>query len=283
MTIYNFPHTEAILNLWPVTQLYVSIDAATPASLKAVDRPLFADYWERFIDSLKALRKKKQRTTYVSFSLSFFLSTLSRLSLLFLFPDVAPHPPPSTRTRAHAHTRTRTHVTHRYRMTLVKAWNMEELDDYAKLIKLGKPSLIEIKAVTFCGTSDASSLTMKNVPWHREVRRVFARCRALSALLSPLPLPRRRSVRMRCECVHALTAPLPPSSSPTDDLSLSLSLSLSLRLTPLPHWCAGRRLRAGAVQPPDSEGRVRVRQRILITVTFCANPSNDLTCPPHTF
>jgi|TARA_B110000902_G_C13759235_1_gene379900 tRNA wybutosine-synthesizing protein 1 len=49
---------------------------------------------------------------------------------------------------------------------------MEELADYAKLIKLGKPTLIEIKAVTFCGTSDASSLTMKNVPWHREVRRV---------------------------------------------------------------------------------------------------------------
>jgi wyosine [tRNA(Phe)-imidazoG37] synthetase (radical SAM superfamily) len=53
-----------------------------------------------------------------------------------------------------------------------QSWNMEELADYAKLIKLGKPTLIEIKAVTFCGTSDASSLTMKNVPWHREVRRV---------------------------------------------------------------------------------------------------------------
>jgi tRNA wybutosine-synthesizing protein 1 len=29
--------------------------------------------------------------------------------------------------------------------------------------------LIEIKAVTFCGTSDASDLTMENVPWHHEV------------------------------------------------------------------------------------------------------------------
>ncbi len=28
---------------------------------------------------------------------------------------------------------------------------------------------IEIKAMTYCGKSDASSLTMQNVPWHREV------------------------------------------------------------------------------------------------------------------
>ena len=27
---------------------------------------------------------------------------------------------------------------------------------------------IEIKSVTYCGKSDASSLTMENVPWHRE-------------------------------------------------------------------------------------------------------------------
>ena len=63
--VTNAQFPEAIQSLWPVTQLYVSIDAATPASLKAVDRPLFADYWERFIGSLKALREKKQRTTCV--------------------------------------------------------------------------------------------------------------------------------------------------------------------------------------------------------------------------
>ena len=28
---------------------------------------------------------------------------------------------------------------------------------------------IEIKAMTYCGKSDASSLTMQNVPWHQEV------------------------------------------------------------------------------------------------------------------
>ena len=42
----------------PVTQLYVSVDASTKESLKKIDRPLFRDFWERFIESLKALRDK---------------------------------------------------------------------------------------------------------------------------------------------------------------------------------------------------------------------------------
>jgi wyosine [tRNA(Phe)-imidazoG37] synthetase (radical SAM superfamily) len=36
-----------IISLW--LQLYVSVDAATKESLKAVDRPLFSDFWERFL------------------------------------------------------------------------------------------------------------------------------------------------------------------------------------------------------------------------------------------
>jgi wyosine [tRNA(Phe)-imidazoG37] synthetase (radical SAM superfamily) len=36
-----------IMPLW--LQLYVSVDAATKESLKAVDRPLFSDFWERFL------------------------------------------------------------------------------------------------------------------------------------------------------------------------------------------------------------------------------------------
>eukprot|EP00455_Lapot_gusevi_P004316 TRINITY_DN11793_c0_g1_i7.p1 TRINITY_DN11793_c0_g1~~TRINITY_DN11793_c0_g1_i7.p1 ORF type:complete len:201 (-),score=67.96 TRINITY_DN11793_c0_g1_i7:164-766(-) len=56
-----------------------------------------------------------------------------------------------------------------YRLTLIKAWNMEELANYAALIAHGNPEFIEIKGVTFCGNNDASSLTMKNVPFHDEV------------------------------------------------------------------------------------------------------------------
>lgn len=42
----------------PVTQLYVSVDAATKESLKKIDRPLFRDFWERFLDSLRELKNK---------------------------------------------------------------------------------------------------------------------------------------------------------------------------------------------------------------------------------
>lgn len=34
---------------------------------------------------------------------------------------------------------------------------------------MGKPDFIEVKGVTYCGTSKASKLTMENVPWHEEV------------------------------------------------------------------------------------------------------------------
>ncbi|MBA0565843.1 hypothetical protein Golob_010698 [Gossypium lobatum] len=49
--------------IWLV-QLYVSVDAATKDSSKAIDRPLFGDFWERFIDSLTALKEKQQQTVY---------------------------------------------------------------------------------------------------------------------------------------------------------------------------------------------------------------------------
>ena len=55
------------------------------------------------------------------------------------------------------------------RLTVVKGWNSDEIDGYAKLIALGHVSLVEIKGVTFCGKSDASNLNMSNTPWHHEV------------------------------------------------------------------------------------------------------------------
>ena len=137
--VTNAQFPDKIEELEPVTQLYVSVDAATKESLKAVDRPLFKDFWERYQACLHNLSKKLQRTVY--------------------------------------------------RMTLVKSWNMTELEGYAQLIEAGLPGnrlsplfhrkscihqtfrvdFIEIKAVTYCGKSDASSLTMENVPWHKDV------------------------------------------------------------------------------------------------------------------
>jgi tRNA wybutosine-synthesizing protein 1 len=55
------------------------------------------------------------------------------------------------------------------RLTVVKGWNSDEIEGYAKLIVLGQVSLVEVKGVTFCGKSDASNLNMTNSPWHHEV------------------------------------------------------------------------------------------------------------------
>ena len=41
-----------------MTQLYVSVDASTKESLKKIDRPLFRDFWPRFMGSLEALSEK---------------------------------------------------------------------------------------------------------------------------------------------------------------------------------------------------------------------------------
>jgi wyosine [tRNA(Phe)-imidazoG37] synthetase (radical SAM superfamily) len=43
---------------------------------------------------------------------------------------------------------------------------MAEAAQYASLVEIGQPDFIEIKGVTYCGTSDASSLTMQ-VCWCR--------------------------------------------------------------------------------------------------------------------
>jgi wyosine [tRNA(Phe)-imidazoG37] synthetase (radical SAM superfamily) len=45
-------------SLSPVTQLYVSVDAGNKESMRAVDRPLFKDFWERFLSCLDILGRK---------------------------------------------------------------------------------------------------------------------------------------------------------------------------------------------------------------------------------
>ena len=62
--VTNCQFPECIRDLKPVTQLYVSVDAATPESLKAVDRPLFKDFWERFNRALEYVTLRQERTVY---------------------------------------------------------------------------------------------------------------------------------------------------------------------------------------------------------------------------
>lgn len=118
--VTNAQFPDRIRDMDPVCQLYVSIDASTQESLKAVDRPLFPDFWERFIGSLEALKGKLQRTVY--------------------------------------------------RMTLVKTFNMKEVVEYAKLVRIARPTFIEIKGMTFCGKNNASGITLRDVPLHQEVK-----------------------------------------------------------------------------------------------------------------
>mmetsp|Transcript_519 Transcript_519/g.782 ORF Transcript_519/g.782 Transcript_519/m.782 type:complete len:814 (+) Transcript_519:166-2607(+) len=60
--VTNGQHPNAISSIRPITQLYISVDAPTPESLIAIDRPLFHDAWERLQQSLSMLKDKGQRT-----------------------------------------------------------------------------------------------------------------------------------------------------------------------------------------------------------------------------
>ncbi|KAI9113268.1 hypothetical protein K1719_015793 [Acacia pycnantha] len=141
--VTNAQFPEKIKLLKPITQLYVSVDAATKDAMKAIDRPLFGDFWERFIDSLTALKEKEQRTVY--------------------------------------------------RLTLVKGWNTDDLDAYSKLFSVGKPDFVEIKGVTYCGSSATSKLTMENVPWHTDVK----------AFSEALALKSQGEYEVACEHAHS--------------------------------------------------------------------------------
>lgn len=70
-----------------------------------------------------------------------------------------------------------------FRLTLVNGFNIDdEVQGYADLVEKALPGLVEVKGVTFCGTSTSAGagLTMKNVPFYEEVA---AFCVALNAEL----------------------------------------------------------------------------------------------------
>merc|ERR1712187_383766 len=51
--VTNGQYPDALRRLPCVTQLYVSCDASDPDALRAVGRPLFRDFWERYMESLE--------------------------------------------------------------------------------------------------------------------------------------------------------------------------------------------------------------------------------------
>ncbi|KAJ5811274.1 radical SAM superfamily-domain-containing protein [Penicillium riverlandense] len=59
-----------------------------------------------------------------------------------------------------------------FRLTLVKGFNVDdEVIGYANLVEKALPCFVEVKGVTFCGTSTSAGagLTMQNVPFYEEV------------------------------------------------------------------------------------------------------------------
>ena len=60
--VTNAQFPEAMEKIENVTQLYISVDAPDKISLKNIDRPLFKDYYERLLQCLDIMAKKKFRT-----------------------------------------------------------------------------------------------------------------------------------------------------------------------------------------------------------------------------
>ncbi|PKY09359.1 Fe-S oxidoreductase [Aspergillus campestris IBT 28561] len=59
-----------------------------------------------------------------------------------------------------------------FRLTLVKGFNVDdEVNGYADLVEKALPCFVEVKGVTYCGTSSSAGagLTMKNVPFYEEI------------------------------------------------------------------------------------------------------------------
>ncbi|UKJ87677.2 tRNA wybutosine-synthesizing protein 1-like protein [Theileria orientalis] len=62
--VTNAQFPKEVESLVPVTQLYVSIDAPDKVSLKNIDRPLFRDFWERFLRCIEILKDRRERTVF---------------------------------------------------------------------------------------------------------------------------------------------------------------------------------------------------------------------------
>lgn len=59
-----------------------------------------------------------------------------------------------------------------FRLTLVKGFNMSDIESYADMVERAQPSQIEIKGATFCGSStgNGNPLTMQNIPFYEECK-----------------------------------------------------------------------------------------------------------------
>ena len=110
-----------------------------------------------------------------------------------------------------------------YRLTLIKGFNIEdEAEGYADFVARGLPCFVEVKGVTYCGTSSSAGarLTMQNVPFYNEV---IAFVEALDAALA-----RRGLVTGLLQSMHTAAASClhrTVFSSEVDDIQSSITRS----------------------------------------------------------
>lgn len=116
--VTNAQNPEQIKKIKKSTQLYLSLDAPNKKLLKEIDSPLFPDYYERLLKSLKFLSEKKFRTCI--------------------------------------------------RLTIIKGINDIDLKGYKKLIELGNPDFIEVKAFMRLGPS-RKIYEWDNMPSHEYI------------------------------------------------------------------------------------------------------------------
>lgn len=119
--VSNGMNPEAIKNIEPPTQLYISVDAPDKELFMKVDNCTLKDGWERLLMSLNALKKLKSKT---------------RTTLRF---------------------------------TLIKGINMQDPDQWGKIIKISDPLFVEVKAYMYVGSS-RERLKIENMPRHPEVK-----------------------------------------------------------------------------------------------------------------
>lgn len=56
--VTNAQFPEQMMNLTPVTQFYISIDASNSKSLEKIDQPLFSNYWIKYLQCIEQLKTR---------------------------------------------------------------------------------------------------------------------------------------------------------------------------------------------------------------------------------
>lgn len=143
--VTNAQFPEQLIGLERVTQLYLSIDAASKNELKRIGRPLYPDFWERFLKSIAILKTKGSGEPKKPLE-----NDLIRDSGNSSTDESAKTIKNLQRTV--------------FRMTLIKEYNMNP-KGYRDLILMGMPDFIEIKGATFCN----GELSMDKIPYYSDV------------------------------------------------------------------------------------------------------------------